>query len=453
MSYVVRSNDLAAVVDNWRALQGPQNRVFNYKPNLFTYLNSPEFQRIQWFYYCDDRDGLTIRVYDRAFRQQHLADYVDANQYVVLRGEHLGTDGNDVLKGQYRNAFVKAEAATRKALPNMPHVRTDFFEHRNNAQILGPRGGHEPGLETMELRQLLKQFGQVILYGPPGTGKTRLARQLAFVLLRQDVQDNDIDLNEADVDLFLETEVDRPEPRFGFVVFHPAYEYEQFVGGIVPRPGDDGRVQFSVEAGTFLKLCRRACANENENFVLIIDEINRGHLPKLLGELVFALEYRGRTVPLAFTTSKETWSSITVPTNLFVIATMNSSDRSIGHIDVAIRRRFALHLVGPNTEVIERKWADHVMETRGRQLAELMTTLNAQLQGDGQDSELGVGHSYFIPTAEEEPWLQVQAKWKHQVRQLLAEYSQLTNRAIGLASCETLEAALAALPPQGQQNG
>lgn len=90
-----------------------------------------------------------------------------------------------------------------------------------------------------------------------------------------------------------------------------------------------------------MRLCRRAEKDQSKPVVLIIDEINRGNLPKLLGELVYALEYRGNPVTLPFVCHNR--SDLIIPENLYIIATMNSADRSIGHIDVAIRRRFGLY--------------------------------------------------------------------------------------------------------------
>ena len=142
-------------------------------------------------------------------------------------------------------------------------------------------------------RTLVEQFRQVILYGPPGTGKTRLARQVALSLLDRgkatpDVLENDERLRDA-----LETCSRGPEQSFDLVVFHPSYEYEQFIGGITADTSG-GNLRYAVEEGVFLRLCNAKRA------VLVIDEINRGNLSKLLGELVYALEYRESEVTLPF---------------------------------------------------------------------------------------------------------------------------------------------------------
>jgi 5-methylcytosine-specific restriction protein B len=170
--------------------------------------------------------------------------------------------------------------------------------------------------------------------------------------------------------------------------------------------------------------------------VLVIDEINRGSLPKLLGELVYALEYRDHPVTLPFT-DEEGSSELVIPSNLYIVATMNSSDRSIGHMDVAIRRRFGLCHVGPNPDVVRSVWGKEFDDSdHGNRLASLMDRLNTVLhkQGEvGTDVDAGVGHSYFLPTMDStvdndvDPYQQVENKWRYQVQPLLREYAQLLN--------------------------
>ncbi|MDZ7616123.1 MAG: AAA family ATPase [Patescibacteria group bacterium] len=280
------------------------------------------------------------------------------------------------------------------------------------------------------MKEILYQFHQVILYGPPGTGKTRKAKRTALAILNGKEPAESATTAEIDKQL----ERFRKDSRFELVVFHPAYEYEQFVGGIEPTVSE-GVLAFQVKAGIFLQLCRRAeqCPKESQErpVVLVIDEINRGNLPKLLGELVYALEYRDQAVTLPFVYKGQ--ADLIVPGNLYILATMNSSDRSIGHIDVAIRRRFALCHVAPDSEVIRKVWRDAEDDGYGEQLVRLMEELNAMLN-TGNDAnagaELGIGHSYFIPdpsASGEAARQQVHMKWEYQVQPLLREYAQLLN--------------------------
>jgi len=282
------------------------------------------------------------------------------------------------------------------------------------------------------MKALLQQLGQVIVYGPPGTGKTRAAKRVALGLLTG--KDLAPEATPSEDEIEKELERVRETGRFDLVVFHPAYEYEQFVGGIGPAV-QGSNLQFQAKAGPFLRICRAAEGKEPPA-VLIIDEINRGNLPKLLGELVYALEYRDHKVSLPFAYNDRDY--LRVPKNLYIIATMNSADRSIGHIDVAIRRRFGLYHLGPQSGVVRNVWTTVGDEAYGAQLAALMDRLNDKLRSQ-QDAiaavELGVGHSYFLPT--QRSWAkaseqqveaarqEVKMKWMYQVQPLLREYAQL----------------------------
>jgi 5-methylcytosine-specific restriction enzyme B len=277
-----------------------------------------------------------------------------------------------------------------------------------------------------ELKALLEQFRQVILYGPPGTGKTREAKHLALALL----SGKEVNANSADDEIENQLKPFKDANRFNLVVFHPAYEYEQFVGGIEPEPTGQ-QITFKAKAGVFTRLCRKAENDADKRpAVLIIDEINRGNLPKLLGELVYALEYRDHEVRLPFDDGQP---NLVVPKNLFIIATMNSADRSIGHIDVAIRRRFGLYPLQPNSDVVREVWSRAEDEAHGKQLADLMKRVNEKLRSGhdaGAATECGVGQSYFLPKPEADVKTakkQVEMKWKYQVQPLLREYEQLLN--------------------------
>jgi MoxR-like ATPase len=251
---------------------------------------------------------------------------------------------------------------------------------------------------------LARKFKQVILYGPPGTGKTYLAREAAKLLAGD-------------------------EKRIQLVVFHPAYEYDQFIGGLVPK-NDGGQTTFESERGVFVEFADRAReafeANKNDpdNLVLLIDEINRGNLPKLLGELLYGLEYRDKPVRLSYRKGAE----FSVPPNLYILATMNSADKSIGLIDVAVRRRFAFHRVLPNKGVILSEWAKKNENLLGEELAALAESINEDIRKTGEKGrdpfgEMGIGHSYFLPQPDaftkREDFSDI---WRCKLQPLLVEY-------------------------------
>jgi 5-methylcytosine-specific restriction protein B len=169
----------------------------------------------------------------------------------------------------------------------------------------------------------------------------------------------------------------------------------------------------------------RAAEQHGQPAVLIIDEINRGNLPKLLGELLYALEYRTATVRLPFEWRGR--SDLSVPHNLLLIGTMNSSDRSIGHIDVAVRRRFGLIHVAPDPSVVRKFWSEFDAGW-GERLAGLMEKINSELGECDRGGELRIGHAYFLanrtlPDLKQ----QVRRNWLFQVQQLLEEYRNVLN--------------------------
>lgn len=212
---------------------------------------------------------------------------------------------------------------------------------------------------------LLRHRRQLIFYGPPGTGKTYLAQELA-----RHVTD---------------------ESKIKLVQFHPAYSYEDFFEGFRPKSSDGGHITFELKPGPLRLLVNDAIANPDVAHVLIIDEINRGNLPKIFGELYFLLEYRDRSIDLMY--SAGSGEAFSLPKNIFVIGTMNTADRSIALVDAALRRRFAflpLHPSEEPTSGILRKW----LKAKGRptDLADLHEALNARIS----DQDFSIGPSYFM---------------------------------------------------------
>ena len=162
-----------------------------------------------------------------------------------------------------------------------------------------------------DLVALLDDKGQAILYGPPGTGKTYLARGLAEVLAPD------------------------PERRM-LVQFHPSTSYEDFFEGYRPETGPDGALSYRLTPGPLALLAEKAAADPGRRYVMVIDEINRANLPKVLGELLFLFEYRNESVRTLYRPDQP----FRLPPNLWFVGTMNTADRSIALIDAALRRRF-----------------------------------------------------------------------------------------------------------------
>lgn len=248
---------------------------------------------------------------------------------------------------------------------------------------------HVPLVWLAECVELLRERPQLIFYGPPGTGKTYLARKLAEHLAGDNVR---------------------------LVQFHPAYSYEDFFEGYRPVAGGG----FELRPGPLRQIVEQARDNPTAPYVLIIDEINRGNLAKIFGELYFLLEYRGDTVDLLYAESGDS-SGFTLPANVHIIGTMNTADRSIALVDSAMRRRFAflpLHPDEPPTSGILRSWLDsHGLDPLR---AELLEALNARIV----DPDFKIGPSYLMtrtdPGAELDAWLR--RVWKTSILPLLDEH-------------------------------
>lgn len=211
-----------------------------------------------------------------------------------------------------------------------------------------------------ECIDLLRDRPQMIFYGPPGTGKTFIAQALARHLAGDNVR---------------------------LVQFHPAYSYEDFFEGY--RPVDGGG--FALKPGPLRKAVEVARENPSVPYVLIIDEINRGNLAKIFGELYFLLEYRNENVDLLYATDDDI--GFTLPENVFLIGTMNTADRSIALVDAAMRRRFAfvsLHPSEPPTDQVLRRWLAASGLDAG--VADLLDELNRQIE----DADFKIGPSYFM---------------------------------------------------------
>lgn len=219
-----------------------------------------------------------------------------------------------------------------------------------------------------------------ILYGVPGTGKTYSTTSYAVAICNNKKLDELADYAE------IKREYDKlkTEGRIAFTTFHQSYGYEDFIEGIKPDLNDGG-IKYKCKAGVFKKFCEHAAENPDKNFVFIIDEINRGNISKIFGELITLIEDDKREeFSVILPTSQE---EFTVPKNVYLLGTMNTSDRSIALLDSALRRRFDFIELEPRPEVLE--------TVDGVNLEEILRNMNAQIE-KFLDRDHRIGHAYFI---------------------------------------------------------
>ncbi len=260
-----------------------------------------------------------------------------------------------------------------------------------------------PEEKVKQCVELLRHKKNLILQGAPGTGKTFVAKRLAYLLMER--KDNS---------------------RVQMVQFHQSMTYEDFVQGY--KPSTDGK--FKLENGTFHKFVSAAMSKPDVPFVFIIDEINRGNLSKVFGELMMLIESDKRTsdfaIPLSYTTDPGT--TFYVPPNVHIIGTMNTADRSLSMVDYALRRRFAfveLESCFQSPVFAGQLMAAGASAELVAQIRQSMKSLNESIVND--ESNLGkgyqIGHSFFVPSNDQvadEQWMRQVMMFE--IKPLIEEY-------------------------------
>jgi 5-methylcytosine-specific restriction protein B len=232
----------------------------------------------------------------------------------------------------------------------------------------------------------------VILYGPPGTGKTYIAKAIAQALTGNEQVTED--------------------ERFRLVQFHPSYAYEDFVQGLRPDLKQTS-LRYELQQGPFLRIARDAAQEPDTFYVLVIDEINRGDPARIFGELLYALEYRDEPVTLPL------GGELIVPSNLVIIGTMNSVDRSVALVDYALRRRFGFVRIDPDPGIIATVRRSGLLAEVGPIVLE---RFNKWL-GQRLDREHVLGHSFFLtPAIPDDADDAFDRLWRLDIHPLLEEY-------------------------------
>jgi len=237
------------------------------------------------------------------------------------------------------------------------------------------------------IQLILERKGQVILYGPPGTGKTYWAEKAACELAAQ----SNFGCRFDQLSAHQKSLISGDGESFGFVrtcCFHPAYGYEDFIEGYRPDQAD-GQMIFSLRDGVFKRLCKDALESPETSFYLIIDEINRGDIPRIIGELMTIIEKDKRGKSITLPISGEQFK---VPSNVYIIGTMNTADRSIALLDAALRRRFGFIELMPDPSVLGGATIEGIH--LGGWLEALNQKICKNVVRDARN--LQIGHSYLL---------------------------------------------------------
>lgn len=293
----------------------------------------------------------------------------------------------DELAGMIISKWNRILAAKREG-KTIPEIRLDRFYKflEENIPRLEPYTKEDflsqvymTAEQYDTLKILLKNKKNLILQGAPGVGKTFAAKRLAYSIMGE-----------------------KDDSRINFVQFHQNYSYEDFIMGY--KPCEDG---FQMTYGVFYRACIHAAREPEKDFFFIIDEINRGNLSKIFGELLMLIEkdYRGEAISLAYSKDK-----FFVPENLYIIGMMNTADRSLAMMDYALRRRFSFFEMEPGFRTDGfRAYQESLQNETFNMLMEQIADLNRAIAADDSLGEgFCIGHSYFCGQSREsctEEWM------------------------------------------------
>ena len=283
-----------------------------------------------------------------------LIDILSTNDRFLRRKENNHNQNSSALN-HYRNFLNNNEKVEEKTIDK--YDKEDFLnevfidEDKYNSIV-----------------SILKKKKNIILEGAPGVGKTFMAKRLAYSIIGA-----------------------KDKSKVELIQFHQSYSYEDFIEGY--RPSENG---FELQRGIFYKLCKKAYNDKNNNYYLIIDEINRGNLSKIFGELLMLIEYDKREDSLKLAYSEEEFS---VPDNLYIIGLMNTADRSLALIDYALRRRFSFIRIEPAFE--SEKFMKVFNDKFDKDYSNVIDIIKKINEAIEDDKSLGtgfkIGHSYFCP--------------------------------------------------------
>lgn len=323
----------------------------------------------------------------------------------VVLGKNIGINAESINYNsnegyiESRNNFLSLIENNK----NLENIVAEKIKKRNSIEQRNPKQFNIQVQYSNDASTMMPNSINKIYYGPPGTGKT-------FAL--QEVLGKDY--------------TEEEKKRYEFVTFHQSYGYEEFVEGLRPVINNGtndvaiGDVRYEIRQGAFLSLCERAREEPTRRFAMVIDEINRGNISKIFGELITLIEADKREGQPNALSVKLPYSgtNFTVPANVDILGSMNTADRSLALVDTALRRRFEFEECMPNPQVLEG------LKIQNINVGQLLTTINARIEAL-YDRDHTIGHAYFTALGglnKDEKFPVLQSIFKNKIIPLLEEY-------------------------------